>query len=243
MKTKLLLTFVICLIYFNSSGQTYLELKQQAEEAFNNYELDKAVEIGEKALTTAAPKKDEHLFDYAEIQHDLGVYYSFNNNTEKGFSYIEESNETIKKIKGEKSEAYIQKLNTYTSVCYMLTHYQKALEVSEKSVALSKVFYGDDHGEYGYALNSKGMVLVVLGQYKEAEIAYLKAIEIFEKNKRSEEYASALTNIGDLYISLGKYNAAEESLLKAVKYFQKIGETSSKPYSDCLFTLGKVYKI
>jgi len=243
MKTKLLLTFFIGLILFNARAQNFSDLRHQAEEAFNNYELTKAIELAEQALKLAASKKNENIFDYAEIKNDLGVYYSFNNNTEKGFSYIEESNEVIKKIKGEQSKEYIEKLNTYTSVCYMLSHYQKALEISEKSVVLSRAFYGDDHSEYGYALNSKGMVLVVLGNYQEAETAYLKAIEIFEKSKRSEEYASALTNIGDLYISLGEYNAAEESLLKAVKYFQKIGETSSKSYSDCLFTLGKVYKM
>lgn len=243
MKTNLLLAFVICLICLNTSGQTYSDLKQQAEEAFNNFELDKSVQLGEQALDIVAKNKDQHLFDYAEIKNDLGIYYSFNDNTDKGFSYIEESNNLIKKIKGEQSKEYIDKLNTFTSVCYILTSYQKSLEVAEKAVNLSKSFYGETHGEYGYALNSKGLVLVVLGEYSEAEITYLKAIEIFEKNKRSEEYASALTNIGDLYISLGKYNLAEESLQKAIKYFEKINETESKTYSDCLFTLGKVYKI
>lgn len=243
MKTNLFLTLAICLICLNTSAQTYSDLKQQAEDAFNNFDFENSIQLGEKALNLAAIKKDQHLFDFAEIKNDLGVYYSFNNNPEKGFSHIEESNELIKDIKGEQSKEYIEKLNTYTSVCYMLTHYQKALEISEKAVELSKSFYGDTHNDYGYALNSKGLVLVVLGKYSEAEITYLKAIEIFEKNKHSEEYASALTNIGDLYISIGKYNLAEESLQKAVKYFQKMGKTLSKPYSDCLFTLGKVYKI
>jgi len=242
MKTKLLLPLVICLISLTVSGQNYKELQIEAEEAFNNYELDKAVELCENALNLLEGERNKFQFDYADIKNDLGIYLAFNGEMENGVSFIEESNAIIKELKGEQSEEYIEKLNNLTSVYYMLNHYQKALDIANKSVELSELFYGSDHTEYGYALNSKGLVLIVLGKYSETELVYLRAMEIFEKNKRSEEYASVLTNLGDLYISKGEYNKAEQYLLKAVKYFEKIGETTSKPYSDCLFTLAKVYK-
>ena len=47
-------------------------------------------------------------------------------------------------------------------MCYMLDQTEKALESANESVELSKAFYGEQDGEYAYALNSRGMVLVVL---------------------------------------------------------------------------------
>jgi len=238
-----LLTFIFCVVCLSSYGQTYIELKEQAEQAYNSYDIQKAIELGEEALKKAEIKRKDHQYDYAGIKNDLGIYYVLNGEVEQGLDYLEASNQLILEIKGEKSTEYIEKLNNLVSIYYMLNDYQKALNISNQVLTLSESVYGKQHNEYAYALNSQGLIFVVLGKYTEAEQVYLRALSIYESDKKSEEYPSVLNNIGDLYISMGNYEQATEYLLIATKNFEKNKLTETKSYSDCLFTLGKVYKM
>ncbi len=112
---------------------------------------------------------------------------------------------------------------------------KEAFEFTKKGLEAAKKAYGENHPDYGIALNSYAGSLQSLGRYDEAEAAYKKTLEIIARNEGADhpEYATSLENLGLLYWELGRHQEAETLTLQALKIReQKLGSD----HPDCAFS-------
>ena len=242
MKT-LLSTITLFFILSISVAQSPSDLQQKAEEAFNAYKFDEAIELAEKALKKAEAKNGEQSFEYQDIKHDLGLYYGLSGSWDIGLDYVANSTKVIKELKGSESKEYTDKL-ALLAIAYMRANKNmRALETLNEVLPLSEKIYGITHMEYGYNMNNYAYALSTVHQYKEAEQAYLKCLTIFEENglKNTMDNASLLHNFGDLYVVLGNYKLAERRLKQAITTYKKSGSENTEPYANCLYTVGNLY--
>jgi len=82
------------------------------------------------------------------------------------------------------------------------------------------------------------------GNYAEAELLLMQALEILEKNPHSEQslLASVLNNLGESYREQGKYADAEQLYLRAIKLDEHIHGSDDPAVASALNNLGLLYK-
>src|SRR5690606_237342 len=106
-----------------------------------------------------------------------------------------------------------------------LGQFQKAKALSEEGLADAR-----DELALASAYNNIGASNRSLGNYEEALIAYLKALDIYEKENAVIEQATVTNNIGMVYSYLGMNSNAIENHLKAITIFEK--ENDQKGMSE-----------
>lgn len=88
-------------------------------------------------------------------------------------------------------------------------------------------------------LNNKALILVNLGNYKEALRLYLKSLEIRERLQTNEKSAQTLTNLGVLFQSIGDYPEALRYYHNAYNKYSSINDEEGK--MNILNNMGVVY--
>jgi tetratricopeptide (TPR) repeat protein len=121
--------------------------------------------------------------------------------------------------------------------------YDKALEVNAaaEKIALEKL--GRESAAFGSCAFNRGRVNDYKGDYSEAEIWYLNAIDIREKvlGKEHLDYAASLNNLAILYFRLGNYEKAEAYFLELKEIREKILDREHPDYATSLNNLGGLY--
>ncbi|MCK0114506.1 tetratricopeptide repeat protein [Gelidibacter sp. F63206] len=115
-----------------------------------------------------------------------------------------------------------------------LGQFQKAKALSEEGLANAK-----DEFALASAYNNIGASNRSLGNYEDALIAYLKALDIYEKENAVIEQATVTNNIGMVYSYLGMNSNAIENHLKAITIFEK--ENNQKGMSDAYNNIAILY--
>lgn len=115
-----------------------------------------------------------------------------------------------------------------------LGQFQKAKALSEEGLADAR-----DELALASAYNNIGASNRSLGNYEEALIAYLKALDIYEKENAVIEQATVINNIGMVYSYLGMNSKAIENHLKAITIFEK--KNDRKGMSDAYNNIAILY--
>lgn len=115
-----------------------------------------------------------------------------------------------------------------------LGQFQKAKALSEEGLADAR-----DELALASAYNNIGASNRSLGNYEEALIAYLKALDIYEKENAVIEQATVTNNIGMVYSYLGMNSKAIENHLKAITIFEK--KNDQKGMSDAYNNIAILY--
>lgn len=125
---------------------------------------------------------------------------------------------------------------------YRLQHFDSSKFYYEKALILLKSQNRSNSIEYTENLNTLGIVYQNLGEFKNAENNYLKAIEIRNKfplkNGSKSKY---LNNLGFLYLDLGLFDEAESSILLALNRFSELYGADSSKYIYAIHSLAMVY--
>ncbi|MBK6994833.1 MAG: tetratricopeptide repeat protein [Lewinellaceae bacterium] len=76
---------------------------------------------------------------------------------------------------------------------------------------------GKESLNYADLLNNIGLLDYDMGKYANAELLFLEAIAVVERNlmEKTTQYASMISNLGMLYYSMGNYEKAEKLYLEA----------------------------
>lgn len=96
-------------------------------------------------------------------------------------------------------------------------HYQDAVRLGQERVAESEKEFGPDHLQTAMWLNQLGLLYSLIGDYDQAEQAYLRSLNIKEKAKKPNNLAVAVTllHLGDLYVTRGEFARAEPLLQRS----------------------------
>jgi Flp pilus assembly protein TadD len=131
-----------------------------------------------------------------------------------------------------------------------LGNHEQARILSEQSLELKKIFYGEMSTNYALALGNHAVALANVSKTdktisnSEIEHYYLKAINIYKNNLlgKEKEYAPLLENFGSYYLQYKKdYPMAEKWLLEASDVIKnKFGNTHFS-YIENLSNLSELY--
>ena len=114
-------------------------------------------------------------------------------------------------------------------------YYEKTLRLLDKQKQSTSV-------EYTETLNSLGIIYRNLGEFKNAEKCYLKAISIRNslptKQGHKPKYQN---NLGYLYLQIGLYDEAETNIMSSLKSFNELYGVDSAKYISIIHSLGLVY--
>ena len=118
------------------------------------------------------------------------------------------------------------------------------LQINREILEKSKIQFGEENQLTGFAHLQLGSTYRNLAEFKNAEIHYLKSIEIFSKNKKSDfkALADAKNSLGLLYSEKGLLGKAELELEDALKLKEKIYGQNDILLVTTLNNLGLLYK-
>jgi CHAT domain-containing protein/Flp pilus assembly protein TadD len=121
-------------------------------------------------------------------------------------------------------------------------NFQDAVRLAQERVTESEKEFGPDHFQTAIWLNQLGQLHSHLGDYDQAEQAYLRSLDIKQKAKRPSNLAIAvsLLNLGDLYVIKGDYARAEPLLQRARELREKALGVNHPDVAPCLASLGRL---
>lgn len=138
---------------------------------------------------------------------------------------------------------YEQLLFDYARFLYDYAHYDEAVKIYLRQIALSEELYGKDSIDTATSYNNIGRVCDEKGDYDKALEYYFKALSIREivLGKEHPETANSYNNIGGVYNSKGDYDMALEYFFKALDIDEKVSgveHTNTAIYNN---NIGMVY--
>ena len=209
------------------------------------YELDenqKAVIIGEKALTIQKSTRGEKHPDNVALLHHLAVYYSSLNNFSKAIDLEERAIELHKKI-NKRDADYVLLLNSLAG-CYALNHeYSKAIELGISALGIIKKHYGKKSSYYMDALNN----LAYLYEYQNIDysISLCQKSLTYERKYETGDTLRTITNLAYFYHqqALKEHELENDSVAflltnYAIDILDKISKNSTPLYAICKHDAG-----
>jgi len=131
--------------------------------------------------------------------------------------------ELIKNIYGEKSQSYVQTLNSLASI-YQQFDKQKAIVLAKESEKISNEMKNDSVGAYSNRLVSAENFIRIEGDYAKAISLYK---EVLEKGKDvwgeqgERQYWSSMGRLGSIYVAIGEYGKALKTYAQMKNAFKE----------------------
>jgi serine/threonine protein kinase/tetratricopeptide (TPR) repeat protein len=152
------------------------------------------------------------------------------------------------KIESElKDQPQIQSslMETMGRVYRSLGLYDLAAPILEKSLAIKRQVYGEEHAEVAAGLHTLAVLYDTQGKYQEAESLFRQSLAIKEKvyGKDHVEVAKSLNSIAVVDWNQGKYEEAETLFLRALDIKEKTLGPDDPDVGNTLANLGILYHL
>ncbi|MCI5219420.1 MAG: tetratricopeptide repeat protein [Candidatus Electrothrix sp. LOE2] len=213
-----------------SEDPEVVKLKQEAKQAIEKHEYDKAEELLKKAeardleaiekmeqtarqrrISAAATNVDQAKLQRVQLRYAKAAAY-----WQKAAALLPE---------GEKKDrAYY--LNAAGYDLDRISRYSEALPLYEQSLSLRQEI-GDRAGE-GTTLNNIGEIHRVRGDYDKALAFYKQSLYIFRETGSRLEEGTTLNNISLIYDARGDYDKALKYLEQSLKIRQEVGDRAGE---------------
>ncbi len=140
-------------------------------------------------------------------------------------------------------EKYAKLLFDYASFLDDYAHYDEAIKIYQRQIALSEDIYDKDSTDTATSYNNIGLVYMNQGDYDKALEFYFKALVIDEKVLGTEhsDTATSYNNIAGVYYSKGDYDKALEYFFKALEIDEKVLGTEHSDTATSYNNIGSVY--
>ncbi len=184
--------------------------------------MEQALQYSLEAMTIAEEVGDPQLLkiahaDLGHIHMYLGNYYQALELIHKSLEIDEQSHDPWRKKN--------RTLSVLSQLYYCVGHYEKALEYVQEAIDLSD----KENDIYGKArcLNTKGVILCYLNEFKEAEGFLFEAFRLARDELKDKTLQGLiLTNLSDVYGSLSETGKAKEYLEKALVLAEQMSDKS-----------------
>lgn len=167
---------------------------------------------------------------YALTLLNIGVLYDYLGDQDKSASYLSNALSVYESLK-DTSDEYAIVLNNVATVYSQAGKSAKAIEMLEKSLAISLKKNGEYSSAYFMSLNNIAGVYVDLGEFQKALTTYVRAIAIGEKiyGRENTELGITINNLAQLKTRLGNYAEAGELYQQALAIQEKaVGKNHSR---------------
>jgi CHAT domain-containing protein len=123
--------------------------------------------------------------------------------------------------------------------------YPEAVALRQKQIALLEQTFPPEHAEIGAAISDLALLYHDMGDYSQAEAAYLRSVDIQEKalGLKSGEFAVSLNNVGIFYYEIGEYAKSEMLYKRALAIWEDIYGPDHFEVSTALNNLANIYSL
>ncbi|MFY9310993.1 MAG: tetratricopeptide repeat protein [Bacteroidia bacterium] len=197
----------------------------------------RAIDIVEKALTTANPaEKNSLLYTKANAFNNIGYVYKQQGNTTKALEWYDKSLKIRKQLDDKKGIAI--SFNNIGLIYNNLGDISKALDYYKSALKIQNEI--NDSRGIAISSNNIGYIYCIQGDVPRALEWYDKSLKIREELGEKTDIAISYNNIGNVYNQQGDFPKALEFYNKSLKISESIGD--KKTYALSLSTLGDLYK-
>ena len=140
-------------------------------------------------------------------------------------------------------EKYANLLFDYAQFLYNYAHYEEAVKIYQRQIALSEEIYDNDSTDTAKSYNNIGAVYKNQGNYNKALEYHFKALDIKEKalGREHPSTATSYNNIGTVYDDQGDYDKALEYYFKALDIREKVLGKEHTDTATSYNNIGGVY--
>lgn len=133
----------------------------------------------------------------------------------------------------------LKKVDAY----YESYYFEEALVFSEKALSKAEEEFGKESIQYAAALEKRGLIYMIYGNYESAEKTYLSAVDILDnKNAKGVSlYGKLILNLAQLYSYMGDFSKAENTFTKSNEINKNIHGENSIEYSESLYRTAAMY--
>lgn len=225
--------FMICFLIFSYSSfsQTrtsdtilanqYFDLAREYE---NEFEIDSAILMAEKAQALNIKYFGEKSRKNANVLHLLGRLCYRNNNYDLALEYDFKALQLRKEILGENHTDVSASYNNIGIVYDSNGEYDKALEYYFKALQTDKEIFGDKHPYVAASFDNIGIVYEKKGEHNKALEYGFKALQLRKEvlGENHTEVANSYNNIGLVYGEKGELDKALDYYLKSLQINEEV---------------------
>jgi len=146
-----------------------MALNDMAAVYYNRQNLDKAIDLAQKAMNIISPFKNRGLeYEYSIVLKNLAWYLYMKGNLSMAYNLYSEQISVTKNFTGYQRLDYINALNNLSLVCNSLNRNDIALKYGLEALNMCKRYLGTRHDNYIASLNNVSKIYMDRGNYKKA---------------------------------------------------------------------------
>lgn len=212
-----------------------IELMTAAERAANANNGPEAVNLLERAMTSADAALGGESFLSATIRSQLASYHAANEEYVKARLVLEESLPLQRRVLGKNNPHVASSLFTLADLLNQIGDVDGSVRHSTEALQIAENAFGPRDPRTAYLQAVLGYRLVELGQFEQAKSLFLKAEATDQKNNRPT-LTSTGAELGRAQIELLKGNtpAAQRLAFSSLKRLQDLGLENSFQHANTL---------
>jgi tetratricopeptide (TPR) repeat protein/CHAT domain-containing protein len=123
-------------------------------------------------------------------------------------------------------------------------HYEEAIPLAQRALAIAENLLGPDHPDIGVLLNSLADLYTATGTYEKAQPLLQRALAINEKvlGPEHRDTAASLNNLAELYRTMGAYAEARPLYQRALAINEKVLGSEHPDTAGVLNNLAMMYE-
>ncbi|MCL2074602.1 MAG: tetratricopeptide repeat protein [Marinilabiliaceae bacterium] len=180
--------------------------------------------------------------DFAGSIYNVGLLYLKSGNYSKAIKFLSEILTITVNEKQKENINYVKTLNELAASYYKLGYWDKAEHFLQEAMTICEKISPHDP-IYATISNSLGNLFTAIFDFKQAELYFLKAIEVCENSvgKETQVYATYLNNLASIYEKSTDFEKSENLYLEAKTIRENLLGKEHPEYANSLNNLGLLY--
>ena len=193
-----------------------------------------ATEVLDLGLQRLRERFDEESDIEADLMVEIAQTYQSLGKYEKADKLLHEAFESRLNLQPKNQLLHAKTMLLLGENARLMSQNKQALQWLQKSLSIFTKKPQDNNPYIASAQSKLGRVLVLLGQFPEAENKLKKATKLTQSlyGEQSFEYAQALNDLNSVYFRQGKYHLVEQLLLKTKAIREYLAKESQGPILD-----------
>ncbi len=223
---RLFLSFLIVFLSFlSATAQDWKNLYAQAQDSYNNDQLDKAISISKECLKTYLSQDGSLNSNYESILRQLANYSYEAGNYEEGLEYINKELDIKAKIGNTNNLNQATALYTKGSFEEVMNNVEDARTTFEMALGIFQQFYGATDQQL---IDCQWKIAACDYRLQNSEAAfavYSSTVPNFDDSEGlTVDYINALFNYTNLLIDKAAYEQAFNYLLDLKEIYEQFGD-------------------
>jgi CHAT domain-containing protein/Tfp pilus assembly protein PilF len=244
-------------------------LLHEVNRLLRNYEVDKGMDLAEKALAMTREVRGEQHSETLQLGQALAERYEQQANFPAAKKHRQQLLSTLTRLHGrdhwEVTDArlalehverlaqmapadrrrltQLEQLNDQMDQLYQQGKIREAFALAQKALEICKQVLGERHPDYAIGLINVAKLHWAQGEYAQAVPLYRQALEVRKQvlGQRHPAYARSLNNLATLYYAQGEYAEAEPLFRQAQDLRKQVLGERHPDYAETLSNLADLY--